>query len=84
MINKIIYASVKYIAYGLKFLQLLFLANYLGPEGLAVFGFAQLVALYVSFLHFGIPFSIHTFLSISKEDKIKEVQSYISDGFFFL
>ena len=84
MIKKIAYASTKYLTYGLKFFQLLIIAKYLGPAGLAVFGFAQLVSLYVSFLHFGIPLSIHAMLSVSKNEESLKAQSYISDGFTFL
>lgn len=82
--NKIYYTVSKYFTYGFKFLQSLLLAEYLGPAGLAVYGFAQLIALYVSFLHFGIPFSIHTLLSINKDEKKAEAITYVSDGFSFL
>lgn len=82
--SKIIYALTKYVTYGLKFLQIMLLAKYLGPEGLAIFGFAQLVSLYVSFLHLGVPLSINTMLAVAKADEVKKVESHISDGFWIL
>jgi O-antigen/teichoic acid export membrane protein len=82
--KKVYYTASKYVTYGFKFLQSMVIAKYLGPAGLAVYGFAQLIALYISFLHFGIPFSIHTLLSISKNEEREETITYISDGFWFL
>lgn len=82
--KKVYYTASKYVTYGFKFLQSIIIAKYLGPSGLAVYGFAQLIALYISFLHFGIPFSIHTLLSISKDEERAETITYISDGFWFL
>lgn len=84
MKTTIVYAISKYITYGLKFLQALVIAKYLGPSGLAILGFAQLISLYVSFLHFGIPLSVHTLLSISKNEEAEKAQGYISDAFWFL
>jgi O-antigen/teichoic acid export membrane protein len=84
MKTKIIYAVSRYAAYGLKFIQALLIAKYLGPNGLAIFGFAQLIALYFSFMHLGIPLSIHTQLSVAKEQEIQQVDSYISDALWFL
>lgn len=83
-VEKVIYALSKYVTYGLKFLQIMLLAKYLGPEGLAIFGFAQLVALFVSFLHLGVPLSINTMLAVAKPDEVKKVESHISDGFWLL
>jgi O-antigen/teichoic acid export membrane protein len=82
--KKIFYTLSKYLTFGLKFLQSLYIAKYLGPEGLAVYGFAQLISLYISFLHFGVPLSIHTLLSTSKNEDAVKVNTYISDGFTFL
>jgi O-antigen/teichoic acid export membrane protein len=82
--KKLIFTASKYLTFGLKFVQALYIAKYLGPAGFAIYGFAQLIALYVSFLHFGIPLSIHAMLSTSKGEEEVRVKSYISDGFNFL
>src|ERR1035437_8419755 len=82
--NKIFYTLSKYVTFGLKFIQALYIAKYLGPSGLAIYGFAQLISLYISFLHFGIPLSIHAMLSTAKEEEAIKVRTYISDGFSFL
>lgn len=82
--KKLFFTASKYLTFGLKFIQALYIAKYLGPAGFAIYGFAQLIALYVSFLHFGIPLSIHAMLSTSKGDDEARVKTYISDGFNFL
>jgi len=84
MKKKIFFTLSRYLTFVLKFIQALYIAKYLGPSGLAIYGFAQLVALYISFLHFGIPLSIHTMLSVSKKEDSIKTQTYISDAFSFL
>lgn len=84
MKKKVLYTGSKYITFVLKFIQALYIAKFLGPSGFAIYGFAQLIALYVSFMHFGIPFSVHALLSTAKNEDRQKTETYINDGLTFL
>jgi O-antigen/teichoic acid export membrane protein len=84
MKNKLIFTFSKYVTFGLKFILALYIAKYLSPAGFAVYGFAQLVSLYISFMHFGVPLSIHAMLSTAKAEKEAEIKTYVSEGFWLM
>ncbi|UQD56120.1 oligosaccharide flippase family protein [Flavobacterium sp. K5-23] len=69
--NKVLnYTISTYIIYVLYFVNSIFIAMYLGPYYLGVWGFINLVIQYLAQLNFGITHSVNSIVSISKEDKI--------------
>ena len=79
--KKIFYTLSKYIVYGLKFVQAMLIAKCLGPTGLAIYGFSQLISLYISFANFGIPVAVHALISVQSEDDFFVREKYINSGF---
>lgn len=68
--NKVLnYTISTYIIYVLYFVNSIFIAIYLGPYYLGIWGFINLVIQYLAQLNFGITHSVNSIVSISKDDK---------------
>ncbi|WP_154339849.1 oligosaccharide flippase family protein [Flavobacterium sp. LC2016-23] len=68
--NKVLnYTISTYLIYVLYFVNSIFIAIYLGPYYLGVWGFINLVIQYLAQLNFGITHSVNSIVSISKDDK---------------
>ena len=65
------YVISRYIAYGIQFINSLFIAVALGPIYLATWGFINLVWQYIAQINFGIPYSLSVSLSIEKTNPKK-------------
>jgi O-antigen/teichoic acid export membrane protein len=65
--NKVIsYILGRYATYFIQFINSLFIAVYLGPYYLGIWGFINLILQYLNQLNFGIPHSLNTIISIHK------------------
>lgn len=62
----IIYLLSRYFTYLLQFINSLFIAVYLGPFYLGVWGFITLCLQYIGQVNFGIPYSVNAYLAIFK------------------
>ncbi len=63
------FVAVRYISYGLTFLNSLLLANYLGDYVFGLYGFVLLFLQYFAFSNFGINHSLNTILAVKKGNK---------------
>lgn len=63
----ILYVISRYATYIIQFINSLFIAIYLGPYYLGIWGFINLVLGYISQVNFGIPYSINVIVSVNKE-----------------
>lgn len=77
IINKIIvlfnseairYIITRYATYFIQFINSLFIASFLGPYYLGIWGFIQMIISYFSQINFGIPNSVNNILAIYKQD----------------
>ena len=68
--NKVIqYVLSRYFTYFIQFINSLFIAVYLGPFYLGIWGFINLVLQYFTQINFGIPYSVNVIVSTKKDDK---------------
>lgn len=68
--NKIIiYLTSRYAVYGLQFITSMVVAGKLGPYYLGVYGFLQMILMYLTQINFGIPHSLNVLLVHNKENK---------------
>jgi len=66
--NKVLYfVFVGYATYFIQFINSLFIAVYLGPYYLGIWGFINLVIQYINQINFGISHSINAIASINKQ-----------------
>jgi len=66
--NKIFhYIFSRYFIYALQFINTVFLAIFLGPFFLGIWGFIQLIIQYFNQINFGIPHALNNILSIHKK-----------------
>lgn len=65
----IIYMASRYGTYLIQFINSLFIAVYLGPFYLGVWGFIQLIIQYIAQINFGIPHAVNVMLSINKNNE---------------
>ena len=79
----IIYVGSRYATYAIQFINSLFIAIYLGPFYLGIWGFIQLVTQYISQINFGIPHAVNVLVAI---DKYKEeyTRKVIGSGILML
>lgn len=68
--STILYVGSRYGTYVIHFINSLFIAVYLGPYYLGIWGFINLVIDYVSQLNFGIPNSVNVIVSVNKHDEV--------------
>ncbi len=73
------YLASRYATYFIQFINSLFIAVYLGPYYLGIWGFIVLVIDYISQLNLGIQHSVNVIISINKE-KEEYVQKIIGNG----
>lgn len=67
--NKVIwYTFTRYLTYVIKFISSLLIAKYLGPYYLGVWGFVNLILLYLSRFNFGISNSVNAIISVHKHN----------------
>lgn len=68
--NKIvIYLTSRYAVYGLQFITGMVLAGKLGPYYMGVYGFLQMILMYLTQINFGIPHSLNVLLVHNKESR---------------
>ena len=68
--NKIIiYLTSRYAVYGLQFITSMVIAGKLGPYYMGVYGFLQVILMYLTQINFGIPHSLNVLLVHNKENK---------------
>ena len=68
--NKIIiYLTSRYAVYGLQFITGMVLAGKLGPYYMGVYGFLQMILMYLTQINFGIPHSLNVLLVHNKDNK---------------
>lgn len=75
----ILYVISRYATYIIQFINSLFLAIYLGPFYLGIWGFINLVIGYISQINFGIPYSVNVIISVNKQDDAY-VQKIVGNG----
>lgn len=75
----ILYVISRYATYFIQFINSLFIAVYLGPYYLGIWGFINLVLGYLGQINFGIPHSVNVIVSVNK-DKEDYVQKVIGNG----
>jgi len=68
--NKVIgYVASRYLTYIIQFVNSLFIAAYLGPFYLGIWGFISLVGQYIGQFNLGISHSVNAIISIHKEKR---------------
>ena len=75
----ILYVISRYATYIIQFINSLFIAIYLGPFYLGIWGFINLVIGYISQLNFGISNSVNVIISVNKQDNAY-VQKIVGNG----
>ncbi|MFZ6037401.1 MAG: oligosaccharide flippase family protein [Bacteroidota bacterium] len=75
----ILYVISRYATYIIQFINSLFIAIYLGPFYLGIWGFISLVIGYISQLNFGISNSVNVIISVNKQDNTY-VQKIVGNG----
>ena len=75
----IIYLVSRYGTYIIQFINSLFIAVYLGPYYLGIWGFINLVIGYIGQLNLGISHSVNVIVSINKQDE-EYVRKIIGNG----
>ena len=75
----ILYVISRYATYIIQFINSLFIAIYLGPFYLGIWGFINLVIGYISQLNFGISNSVNVIISVNKQNDAY-VQKIIGNG----
>ena len=74
-----LYIISRYITYGIQFINSIFIAVYLGPFYLGIWGFINLVIQYLSQMNFGIAHSVNTIAAIDK-DKEEYVSKIVGNA----
>lgn len=69
------YAMSRYATYGIQFINSLFIALYLGPVYLGIWGFVNLIVQYLSQINLGISHAVNTIAAINKR-KVRYI-SYV-------
>jgi O-antigen/teichoic acid export membrane protein len=71
----ILYIVSRYGTYIIKFVNSIFIAAYLGPYYLGIWGFLNLILGYIGQINFGIPNSVNVIISVNKkkEDYIRRI-----------
>lgn len=78
--NKItIYLTSRYAVYALQFITSMVIAGKLGPYYMGVYGFLQLILMYLTQINFGIPHSLNVLLVHNKDNK-ELSDSYIGNS----
>lgn len=78
--NKIIvYLNSRYAIYGLQFIIGMVVAGKLGPFYMGVYGFLQMVLMYINNINLGIPHSLNVFL-IHNKDNQEKLDKYIANS----
>lgn len=77
------YILSKYITYGIQFINSIFIAVYLGPVYLGIWGFILLMTQYLNQINLGIPHSVNTIAAIHKE-KEKYISKVIGNAIVIL
>lgn len=68
--NKIIiYITSRYAVYGLQFITAMVLAGKLGPYYMGIYGFLQMILMYLTHINFGIPNSLNVLLVHNKDNE---------------
>lgn len=75
----ILYVISRYATYIIQFINSLFIAIYLGPFYLGIWGFIYLVISYINQLNFGISNSVNVIISVNKQDNAY-VQKMVGNG----
>jgi len=75
----ILYVLSRYGTYVIQFINSLFIAVYLGPYYLGIWGFINLVLGYINQFNVGIPYSLNVIISVHKEE-VKYVQKVIGNS----
>jgi len=82
--NKVIgYVASRYLTYILQFINSLFIAAYLGPYYLGIWGFVTLIGQYMGQLNFGISYSVNAIIAVRKE-KEWYVQKVIGSSIYMV
>lgn len=63
-----IYIFSRYATYIIQFINSMFIAVYLGPFYLGIWGFLNLILGYIAQFNFGIPQSVNVIVSVNKQD----------------
>lgn len=79
----ILYVLSRYATYIVQFTNSLFIAVYLGPFNLGIWGFINLILGYFSQLNLGISHSVNVIISIEKEQE-EYIQKVIGNGLTML
>ena len=80
--NKVfLYLISRYITFFLQFLTSILIALKFGPYYLGIWGFLSLLINYISYVNFGIPYSVNILMVQSKSNTI-EVKNYVADSLF--
>lgn len=79
----ILYIISRYGTYIIQFINSLFIAVYLGPHYLGIWGFINLIISYISQLNFGIPHSVNAIVAINKQNE-QYSQKIISNGMIMI
>ena len=71
----IVYIASRYATYVIQVINSLFIAVYLGPFYLGIWGFVQLIIQYIAQINLGIPHAVNVIVSIEKknEDYVRKV-----------
>jgi len=75
----ILYVLSRYGTYIIQFVNSLFIAVYLGPYYLGIWGFINLVLGYINQFNLGIPYSLNVIISVNK-DKEEYVKTVINNS----
>lgn len=75
----ILYVLCTYSTYIIQFINSLFIAAYLGPYYLGIWGFINLILGYINQLNLGIPYSLNIIISVEKNNE-KYVQKVIGNS----
>ena len=78
-----IYVGSRYATYAIQFINSLFIAVYLGPFYLGIWGFIQLVIQYIAQINFGITHAVNIIVSIDK-NKEEYARKVIGSGVVML
>ena len=82
--NKIIiYITSRYAVYGLQFITSMVVAGKLGPFYMGVYGFLQMILMYLTQINFGIPHSLNVILVHNKNNE-ELSDNYIGNSLFIV
>ena len=78
------YIIIRYISYALQFINSLFIAKLLGTYYFGIWAFLLLILQYLSFLHFGLPYSTNVLISVEKKQQEKNISQIIFNSFILI